>query len=467
MRPYIYFIGAFVVAIFAIGFYTDNLYITSFVTTSARTISSVLKAFSDNPEQDNSHVNTLSKVEIPSIINGNFNEGVTGWSFHTNSIGTFIAASTTSGGLAGKVIISRDGSDEELYQQGIALKPSTHYRLSFSAKSSAGHDVSVSLINQDGKDVNDILPKTVFDIATATKTYSVDFITPNFGKGNKYGRLTFWLAPYAEIGDEYWFDDIALIDLDTHGLNDAASGTAGKIATTSSHTLLPVIIPQGGTFPDPIMVAIRYGSQAKIYYTLDGSVPTKDSTRYSEPFILATSSTISAIVIENDLPISLISTSTFVIGNSAGHPLLNGSFDEGIDNWEFYTNGYGAFAVNQSSHSGHSGYILISDSSNVTELFQKGIQLEPKTSYKLSFMARSNRGHGASVSVVQDKDPSISYGLTSAPLALTTEWKNYSFTFTTSGFDHPVTDGRFQFSLTPYAAYGDEYWFDDVSLEKI
>ena len=73
---------------------------------------------------------------------------------------------------------------------------------------------------------------------------------------------------------------------------------ATKIVVTVDNAGLaaPTISPAGGTYYDPISVTIKCGTaDAKIYYTLDGSTPTTNSTAYTAPFNLSANTTVKAI----------------------------------------------------------------------------------------------------------------------------------------------------------------------------
>ena len=57
----------------------------------------------------------------------------------------------------------------------------------------------------------------------------------------------------------------------------------------------PTITPAGGTFNGSVAVTLQHTNpQAVLYFTLDGTLPTTNSTRYSAPFTLTNSATVSA-----------------------------------------------------------------------------------------------------------------------------------------------------------------------------
>ena len=63
----------------------------------------------------------------------------------------------------------------------------------------------------------------------------------------------------------------------------------------------PSVIPGGGAFSDSIQVEIETSAPgAHIRYTLDGSSPTTSSQRYTDPIILKTTTTLSAVSVRND-----------------------------------------------------------------------------------------------------------------------------------------------------------------------
>jgi len=148
--------------------------------------------------------------------------------------------------------------------------------------------------------------------------------------------------------------------------------------------------------------------------------------------------------------------------------IQNPGFESGTSPWIFYTNGIGTF-LNDASGVGspHAGHITISQEGTNVQLYQPGLVLEPNTLYRLSFKAYSNTGHDFSISLHKHESPYTNYGLSDYVVNLGTSWSEYSTQFTTSGFSGTVNDGRLRFWLSPYDAIGDQYFIDDVILEKV
>jgi hypothetical protein len=62
-------------------------------------------------------------------------------------------------------------------------------------------------------------------------------------------------------------------------------GVASDVVTQNYYINLavpdnPLVEPESGTYNEPCMINVYYGNDTKIYYTTDGSVPDKTSTRY-------------------------------------------------------------------------------------------------------------------------------------------------------------------------------------------
>jgi len=80
----------------------------------------------------------------------------------------------------------------------------------------------------------------------------------------------------------------------------------------------PTINPNGGTFTSSVMVdlSVTNPAGAFIYYTLDGSAPSTDSTLYSGPFMLSSSATVKAMGIASGYNESGVTVANFIKINS-------------------------------------------------------------------------------------------------------------------------------------------------------
>jgi hypothetical protein len=154
----------------------------------------------------------LEKVRVDLIKNPGFESGTASWLFYTNGKGTFTATSPGYEGIkAAKIALKKKniGTNIQLYQAGISLEPDTRYRLSFSAYSTNGHDITVNLIEHGSPYTKYGLEYTA-DLGTSWQTFSTEFTTQGFTEAVNDGRLMFWLAPFAGAGDLYYIDDVRL-----------------------------------------------------------------------------------------------------------------------------------------------------------------------------------------------------------------------------------------------------------------
>lgn len=146
--------------------------------------------------------------------------------------------------------------------------------------------------------------------------------------------------------------------------------------------------------------------------------------------------------------------------------LLNPSFELGISDWNFHTDGSGEFSVSLDAYEGlNSGQISITQEGTNVQLNQTSMPIEPDTNYLLSLAAKSSSGNDMEVRLHQHESPYSNYGLSSL-VDIGTSWQEYSFKFTTTGFSTSATDTRLRFWLAPYDTPGDEYFIDNVSLIK-
>lgn len=168
---------------------------------------------------------------------------------------------------------------------------------------------------------------------------------------------------------DYRLDDIALV-----------SGEEATLATVET----PVFSPSGGTYYEPQSVAITTATpNASIFYTLDNSAPTIQSTLYSGPVTLNGSTTIKAIATCDNMYNSETASATFTILDTNSRVILpfdisNNSttthYDiTGLDGFLGYNLGtsYSDGSVKfESSHAGEASLVAHLDSAPDTIVFE-------------------------------------------------------------------------------------------------
>ncbi|HRW03583.1 MAG TPA: DUF4331 family protein [Caldilineaceae bacterium] len=151
-----------------------------------------------------------------------------------------------------------------------------------------------------------------------------------------------------------------------------------------------------------------------------------------------------------------------------GNLLRNGNFEDGQTGWNFYTSSSGAFMVADGDEAcDSSAHIRIDDSGDNIQLYQRNIQLEANTHYRLSFSAYSATESDLAVVLHDDDAPYTKYGLRINQVDLDSNQETYTVEFTTRNFTGTVNNARLRFWLAPFAKEGDEYWIDNVSLVKV
>ncbi|MFZ3167565.1 MAG: carbohydrate binding domain-containing protein [Candidatus Methanoperedens sp.] len=146
---------------------------------------------------------------------------------------------------------------------------------------------------------------------------------------------------------------------------------------------------------------------------------------------------------------------------------MNPGFESGTSPWIFYTDGTGKFTAGPPGYEGlKSANIVVYTGGTNIQLYQKGISLEPKTRYRLSFAAYSRTGHDLKVKLIKHVSPYTGYGLDQT-FNLGASWQEFSTEFITTGLSGMVNDGRLMFYIAQFATAGDTYYIDNVLLEKV
>ena len=95
------------------------------------------------------------------------------------------------------------------------------------------------------------------------------------------------------------------IDKITVVWDDGTGGTVEKVAT-------PTFSVETGTYTEAQTVAISCETEgATIYYTTDGTNPTTESTEYSEPITISSTTTLKAIAVKDGMDNSNVATATY------------------------------------------------------------------------------------------------------------------------------------------------------------
>jgi len=153
--------------------------------------------------------------------------------------------------------------------------------------------------------------------------------------------------------------------------------------------------------------------------------------------------------------------------------LKNGSFEDGENNWKFFSDGNGTFGVRPLTASDTGADCLaaaalqIERSGSNVQLYQRNLSLAANTTYRLSFVAHATAGRDVGVYLHSHTAPYTNYGLALNQVNLTEGWQRYTVEFKTKNFAGTVDNGRLRFWLAPFAQDGDSYMIDDVRLEKL
>jgi hypothetical protein len=177
------------------------------------------------------------------VRNPGFEEGTGQWSFYTDGSATFGATrSGYEGGNAAEVSILGAGSNVQLFQYDVSLRPNTDYRLEFAARSNTGHDMEVRIHKHDSPYTDYWgLGYQRYDLTSDWRVFTTDFTSASDSTTD--ARLRFWVSPYDTSGDVYWIDSVRLIEPDAPTPSPAASPTSTPTIPASTSTPNPTSSP--------------------------------------------------------------------------------------------------------------------------------------------------------------------------------------------------------------------------------
>ena len=106
--------------------------------------------------------------------------------------------------------------------------------------------------------------------------------------------------------------------------------TPGTANTTRHHLRAapdapPVeVMPRSGRFAGPVTVQLYTPVPGSLlYYTLDGPDPTVDGQEYTAPVAVTETTVLRAVALDEGVPVSAVTTATYLIGESTGLPVLS------------------------------------------------------------------------------------------------------------------------------------------------
>lgn len=151
--------------------------------------------------------------------------------------------------------------------------------------------------------------------------------------------------------------------------------------------------------------------------------------------------------------------------------IQNFCFANGLEKWQFFQEGGQASYTLSNDNpfvGAYSAQIAIETRGRNMQFYQSGIHLQPNTTYRLQFAARSSDGQDMSVWLHQHKRPYLTYGLggREGRVDLVPYWRWYSITFTTPD-RADMSNARLRFWFKPYAHNGTVYHLDKVMLRPV
>lgn len=381
----------------------------------------------------------FSNVNCYPLINGDFEEGLKGWTTYGTSLS--LADNTVNGLKAGKVLAtgnSANNYDNMLIYPDLSIYGGFTYKLSFKAK--ATKNATVSFCMEDSG-YNKHLANTNISLTTEWKTFSFE---PRFSS-NVNLALKFLLG--ATGGDDYslFIDDVIF----------EMKGAPNKPGTMKAAEVFNYISED---------VVLNYTGDKTwmdlTEYYVDGILVDKSKVTIEDEAVildgsLFTQSKVYNISVRaNDYANVNLKVKLY---NKDGNMIINGSFNNGLNGWETYAidecadltieNGY------LKVHSKHKG---LSSGSEVTwsvQLIQEAVQMEKGEKYQLSFVGYSTVDRQIVFEGINNGNA----------ISLTTTPKLYTVEFTANTFE-----STFKFLMGTVGGIGNvdhSIYLDNISIK--
>ncbi len=177
----------------------------------------VFSVFFSHNYKNSNLVDEVKAAAVTNVmLNSGFESGTASWSAYFGTAfgsGSFTALPPGFEGTnAGKFAIGTLGDNVQFYQVGFPLVANSYYKLSFSAYSSNGNNVSLDLFKHASPYTGYGIPQYTIDLSTAWQTFTKEFTTVGFSGTVTDARLRFWFlgAGNAVSGTTYYFDNFVL-----------------------------------------------------------------------------------------------------------------------------------------------------------------------------------------------------------------------------------------------------------------